>query len=93
MLESATVTKPKLMDQLREAIRVRHYSYKTEQSYVQWVKRYILFRDKRHPSAMGEAEIRHFLNHLVVDKQVTASTRNQALCAIIFGDYKKYGPK
>ena len=84
MLENTTVTKPKLLDQLREALRIRHYSSKTEQSYVQWVKRYIIFHNKRHPSEMGEGEIRQFLNHLAVDKQVTASTQNQALCAIIF---------
>jgi len=74
----------KLLDQLREAIRVRHYSYKTEQSYVQWVKRFILFHNKRHPAEMGEVEIRQFLNHLAVNKHVAASTQNQALCAIVF---------
>jgi len=88
MPENTTTQKPKLMDQLREALRLRHYSYKTEQSYVQWVKRFILFHKKRHPAEMGEQEIRQFLNHLAVNKHVSASTQNQALCGIIFL-YKK----
>lgn len=83
-METVTVKTPKLLDQLRVAIRLRHYSYKTEQSYVQWVKRFILFHNKRHPAEMGEKEIRQFLNHLALNRNVAASTQNQALCGIIF---------
>ena len=64
---------PKLLDQLRELLRIKHYSYKTEQSYVQWVKRYILFHNKRHPKDMGEQEITQFLSHLAVKENVSAS--------------------
>jgi len=75
---------PKLLDQQRERIRIKHYSYKTEQSYVQWVKRYILFHNKRHPKDMGEKEIAQFLSHLAMKENVSASTQNQALCATVF---------
>lgn len=75
---------PKLLDQLRELLKKKHYSYKTEQSYVQWVKRYISFNNKRHPKDMGEQEITQFLSHLAVKENVSASTQNQALCAIVF---------
>jgi len=75
---------PKLLDQLHERIRIKHYSYKTEQSYVQWVKRYILFHNKRHPKDMGEKEIAQFLSHLAMKENVSASTQNQALCATVF---------
>ena len=75
---------PKLLDQLRELLRIKHYSYKTEQSYVRWVKRYILFHNKRHPKDMGEQEITQFLSHLAIKQNVSASTQNQALCAIVF---------
>ena len=71
---------PKLLDQLRELLKKKHYSYKTEQSYVQWVKRYILFNNKHHPKDMGEQEITQFLSHLAVKENVSASTQNQALC-------------
>jgi len=84
MSENTTSPKSKLLDQLREALRVRHYSYKTEQSYVQWVKRYIFSHNKRHPSEMGEGEIRQFLNHLAVKRNVASATQNQALCALVF---------
>ena len=63
---------------VRETIRVRHYSIRTEEAYVHWVKRYILFHCKRHPSQMGEAEVCAFLTHLAVDGQVAAATQNQA---------------
>jgi len=75
---------PRLLDRVREAIRVRHYSLRTEQSYIQWIRRFILFHDKRHPDAMGEPEISAFLSHLAVDRKVSASTQNQALSAILF---------
>ncbi|MCD6441670.1 MAG: phage integrase N-terminal SAM-like domain-containing protein, partial [Candidatus Marinimicrobia bacterium] len=73
-----------LLDQLREQIRLKHYSYRTEQAYVQWAKRYILFHNKRHPKDMGEQEITQFLSHLAMEENVSASTQNQALCAIVF---------
>ena len=60
----------KLLDQVREAIRLKHYSYRTEQSYVGWIRRYILFHDKRHPREMGSAEIEAFLTSLAVEGQV-----------------------
>ncbi len=77
-------TKPKLLDQVRQSIRTRHYSIRTEQAYVQWVKRFVLFHNKRHPVEMGEAKINAFLSHLAVKGKVAASTQNQALCAIVF---------
>ena len=75
---------PRLLDQVREAIRMRHYSIRTEEAYVSWIKRYILFHGKRHPLEMGEDEITQFLSALAVHGQVSASTQNQALCALIF---------
>ena len=75
---------PKLLDQVRDAIRVRHYSIRTEEAYLQWIKRYIFFHKKQHPLDMGEAEITAFLSHLAVDKHVSASTQNQALSALLF---------
>ncbi len=75
---------PKLLDQVKTMIRLKHYSQKTEKSYCYWVRQYIYFHNKKHPKKMGENEIRAFLNHLAVDKKVAASTQNQALCAIIF---------
>lgn len=74
----------KLLDQVRDAIRLKHYSYRTEQSYVAWIRRYILFHNKQHPKDMGVAEIEAFLSHLAVSEQVSASTQNQALCALLF---------
>lgn len=75
---------PKLLDQVRDAIRVRHYSIRTEEAYIQWIKRYIFFHKKQHPRNMGEAEITAFLSHLAVDKHVSSSTQNQALSALLF---------
>jgi len=66
----APANKPKLLDQARIAMRQRHYSLKTEKSYVSWMKRFILFHDKKHPKDMGEVEIESFLSHLAVDKDV-----------------------
>lgn len=74
----------KLLDQVRDAIRIKHYSYRTEQSYVDWVRRYILFHQKRHPAEMSEAEVQAFITHLAVERNVSASTQNQALSAILF---------
>src|SRR5499425_3421438 len=76
--------KPRLLDRVREAIRARHYSRRTEQAYVAWIRRYILFHDKRHPLLMGAPEITRFLTWLAVDRKVAASTRNQALGALLF---------
>ncbi len=75
---------PKLLDQVRQKIRFLHYSPKTEQSYVHWIRRYILFHNKRHPKEMGGEELSQFLNYLVNKENVAASTQNQALTAIIF---------
>ena len=74
----------KLLDQVREAIRLRHYSIRTEQSYVSWIKRYILFHNKTHPRHMGKPEIEAFLTHLAVELKVSASTQNQAFNALLF---------
>ena len=74
----------KLLDRVRAAIRARHYSLRTEEAYVGWVRRFILFHRKRHPAEMGEAEINQFLTHLAVAENVAASTQNQALSAILF---------
>lgn len=76
--------KPRLLDQVRQAIRTRHYSYRTEKTYVGWMKRFIFFHNKRHPAEMGEAEIAQFLSSLADDARVSASTQNQALNAILF---------
>jgi integron integrase len=78
-----TNSDPKLLDQLREALRSRHYSRRTERTYCMWVKRFVLYHHLRHPKEMGEAEINAYLTHLAVDKDVSASTQNQALCALL----------
>ncbi len=75
---------PKLMDELREALRTRHYSRRTEQAYVLWTGRYIRFHRMRHPLEMGEPEINAFLTHLAVERKVSASTQTQALSALLF---------
>jgi site-specific recombinase XerD len=74
----------KLLERVRDTIRLKHYSLSTEKTYVNWIKRYILFHDKRHPREMGVAEIEAFLTHLAVEQQVAASTQNQALSALLF---------
>ncbi len=75
---------PKLLDRLRAEIRVRHYSIRTEEAYVDWVRRFILFQDKRHPKDMGAEEVRDFLSHLATERNVSASTQNQAKSALLF---------
>ncbi len=75
---------PRLLDQVRDAIRTRHYSPRTEKAYVGWIRRFILFHGKRHPRELGEAEIRAFLTSLAVDAGVSSSTQNQALAALLF---------
>ena len=68
---------PKLLDRVRWHLRVKRYSIRTEKTYVDWIRRYILFHEKRHPRDMGEAEIAAFLSHLAIDGRVAASTQNQ----------------
>ena len=72
------------LQEVRNAIRVRHYSIRTEEAYVSWIKRFILFHNKRHPKDMGEEEVGAFLNHLAVHGNMAASTQNQALNALVF---------
>ena len=76
--------KSRLLDQVRQIIRVKHYSLKTEESYINWIKRFIFFHNKKHPIEMGEKEIGKFITHLAKNEKVSASTQNQTLCAIIF---------
>ena len=76
--------KPKLLDQVRAKFRIKHYSIRTEQPYVDWIKHYILFHGKQHPQEMGKPEVERFLSHLAVERNVAASTQNQALSAILF---------
>lgn len=84
--EDGTPSKPpvKLLDQLRERIRYKHYSLRTERAYVQWAKRFVLFHDKRHPRDMGAREVEAFLSHLANEGNVSASTHQQALSALLF---------
>jgi integron integrase len=74
----------KILEQVSDAIRLKHYSYRTEQTYREWIKRYILFHKKRHPKEMGAEEIQQFLTYLATEKNISASTQNQALSAILF---------
>jgi integron integrase len=78
------MSKQRLLDQVRERIRTLHYSIRTEQSYVGWIKRFILFNNKKHPKDMGRLELEAFLTHLAVKRNVSASTQNQALNALLF---------
>jgi integron integrase len=83
----ATASQPhkrKLLDQVRDTIRRKHFSIRTEQSYTEWIRRFILFHNKRHPCEMAEAEVTEFLTHLARDGHVAASTQNQALSALLF---------
>jgi len=81
----STPSRPKkLLDQVRDAIRLKHYSRRTEESYVGWVKRFILYHGKRHPNDMGRPEIEAFLTCLATQERVAASTQNQALAALLF---------
>ncbi|MDX1606716.1 MAG: integron integrase [Candidatus Competibacterales bacterium] len=76
--------KPRLLDRVRSVIRLRHYSRRTEEAYVYWIRKFILFHDKRHPAEMGKSEVEAFLTWLAEDRKVAASTQNQALNAILF---------
>ncbi|MDZ7656983.1 MAG: integron integrase [Sulfurimicrobium sp.] len=82
--EPSPLPTPKLLDQVRGKIRLKHYSLRTEQTYVDWIKRYILFHGKHHPKDMGAGEVEAFLTHLAVAGKVAASTQNQAKSALLF---------
>ena len=75
---------PRFLDQLREALRLRHYSRRTEKTYVHWARRFILYHDKRHPKDMGADEVVEFLNWLANSRNISAATQNQALSALVF---------
>ena len=78
------MVKKKLLEQVRDVIRLKHYSIRTESTYIYWMKRYIFFHNKRHPKEMGEPEIHRFLTHLAVKDKVSSATQNLALNAIMF---------
>jgi integron integrase len=82
--ENLSKQEPKLLDQVRGKIRLKHYSIRTEQAYTDWIKRFILHFGKKHPRDMGAAEVEQFLTHLAVNGRVSASTQNQAKCALLF---------
>jgi integron integrase len=84
MPEHANPNSPRLLDRVRDAIRRKHYSYRTEQTYLHWIKRYIWFNDRRHPADMGAVEVTAFLTHLAREREVAAATQNQALSALLF---------
>ena len=73
-----------LLDQVRDQIRTLHYSIRTEEAYLKWVREFILFHGKRHPNDMGALEVSRFLSHLATERNVAASTQNQALSALLF---------
>ena len=73
---------PRLLEQVRRAMRVAHYAIRTEEAYLDWIRRFILFHNKRHPREMGAAEITEFLTHLAVEGKVAPSTQNQALSGL-----------
>src|SRR5690242_3468337 len=76
--------RPRLVDSVREAVRVRHYSPRTEEAYVMWIRRFIRFHGTRHPRELGAADVSRFLSHLALERRVSASTQNQALSALLF---------
>src|SRR4030066_4315 len=83
---------PRLLDRVREAIRRKHYSPRTEETYIHWIKRFIYFSGKRHPTELGAAEVTAFLNHLVAQCHVASATQNQALAALLFLYRQALGP-
>lgn len=83
-MEAAEPQPPRLLEQLRDSLRVRHYSLRTERAYFEWTRRYILFHGKRHPREMGAMEVQAFLTHLAVERHVSPSTQNQAKAALVF---------
>ncbi len=82
--DASELPRPRLLDRVREAIRLRHYSRRTEKAYVHWTRRFVLFHNKRHPEQMGGPEVTAFLSSLASDEHVAASTQNQALAALLF---------
>ena len=76
--------KKKLLDEVQDKLRIKHYSIRTEECYISWSRRFILFHNKRHPAEMGDMEIGQFISHLASDRNVASSTQNQALCALVF---------
>ena len=82
--KSTTINPPKLLDQVRDKLRVKHYSIRTEQSYTGWIKRYIYFHDKQHPKNLGARDVETFLTYLAVAAKVAASTQNQAKGSLAF---------
>ena len=78
------MSSPRLLDQVRDRLRVKHYSLRTEDAYLQWIRRFIFFNDKKHPRDMGGAQVEAFLSHLATAARVAASTQNQALSALLF---------
>ena len=76
--------KIKLLDQVRISMRTSHYASKTEESYLGWIRKFIVFNNKQHPNELGEVEIKNYLEHLAIKQHVSSSTQNQALCAIVF---------
>jgi integron integrase len=83
-MENGAATKPKPLDRVRDKVETLHYSRRTEQAYVRWIRRFVVFHGKRHPDSMGEDEISAFLTHLATRENVSASTQNQALSALLF---------
>ena len=81
----------KLEDQIRDTMRFKHLSFKTEESYVGWYRRYVLWHGKKHPSEMGAAEVEAFLTHLAVDRKLAAASQNQALNALVFDSHAASG--
>jgi len=79
--------KPKLLDQVRDVIQRKHYSIRTEQAYIDWIKRFIIYHGKQHPGEMAEEEVAEFLTYLARDLNVAASTQNQALSALLFDSF------
>ncbi len=82
--DSPATARPRLFDVVREVVRRRHYSYRTEETYLHWIKRFVFFSGKRHPRDLGADEVTAFLNHLVGERHVAAATQNQALAALLF---------
>ena len=82
--DAPALRQPKLLERLRIHLRTRHYSIRTEQAYIDWARRFIVYHGKRHPQDMGAAEVEAFLSHLAVDRQVSASTQNQAKAALLY---------
>lgn len=83
-MQDANNKQSPFLEQVRQSFRVRHYSIRTEESYLMWIRRFILFHGKRHPREMGEREVAAFLTHLAVNQDVAANTQNQALNALVY---------